>query len=385
MLVNADCGGRTTSVRIQGSRITSLATDPEPGDTIVDLRGDRLLPGLINAHDHLQLNNFPRLKYRDNYANVGEWIADVGEHRQTDPTLRRCEAIPREERLLLGGVKNLLSGVTTVAHHDPQYPSLLEPGFPVRVVMDYGWSHSLPMDGDINVKSSYRQTPLDRPWIIHAAEGLDDAAAAEFERLEALGCIGANTLIVHGVALSASQRQRLMSSSAALIWCPSSNMHLFGHTADVTSLTVRRCVALGSDSRLSGAGDLLDELHIARESSGLDEATLETMVTTDGARLLRQADRGAIAVGSLADLLVLPPKLPLSRATRSDLRMVMLDGSMRYGDPEYGRLLAPPSNWTGVRVDGAAKILERSLALQLAGMQVHEPGLDLVERVSRRA
>jgi cytosine/adenosine deaminase-related metal-dependent hydrolase len=241
------------------------------------------------------------------------------------------------------------------------------------------------MDGDISVQTSYRQTALDWPWIIHAAEGLDEAAAAEFERLEALGCVGANTLIVHGVALSASERQRLISSSAALIWCPSSNMHLFGRTADVTSLIAQHCVALGSDSRLSGAGDLLDELRIAREVSGLDDATLETMVTTDGARLLRQRDRGAIAVGLLADLLVLPPKLPLSRATRSDLRMVMLDGSMRYGDHDYARLLAPASNWTGVRVDGAAKILERSLALQLAGMQVQEPGLDLVERESRRA
>ena len=50
------------------------------------------------------------------------------------------------------------------------------------------------------------------PWIIHAAEGLDDEAAAEFERLDALGCIGANTLIVHGVALDPAQRKRLVAA-----------------------------------------------------------------------------------------------------------------------------------------------------------------------------
>jgi hypothetical protein len=42
--------------------------------------------------------------------------------------------VPREERLLIGGVKNLLSGVTTVAHHDPLYSCLQEATFPVRVV-----------------------------------------------------------------------------------------------------------------------------------------------------------------------------------------------------------------------------------------------------------
>ena len=37
---------------------------------------------------------------------------------------------------------------------------------------------------------------------------------------------------------------------------------------------MRGRVALGSDSRLSGARDLLCELRVAHELSGLDEATL---------------------------------------------------------------------------------------------------------------
>src|SRR6185312_1292747 len=119
---------------------------------------------------------------------------------------------PVEDRLFLGGLKNLLSGVTTVAHHDRLYPALMTGACPVRVVTDLGWSHSLYLDGDVAVQAAFRATPPDRPWIIHAAEGLNVAATAEFDRLDALGCLAPNTLIVHGIALDRARRTRLVES-----------------------------------------------------------------------------------------------------------------------------------------------------------------------------
>ncbi len=59
--------GNIGSLRIVGSRIAALDVDPQPEDLIVDLAGDRLLPGLINAHDHLQLNSLPALSRRGRY------------------------------------------------------------------------------------------------------------------------------------------------------------------------------------------------------------------------------------------------------------------------------------------------------------------------------
>ena len=230
----------------------------KPGDIVVDLQGDRLLPGLINAHDHLQLNGFARLKYRDRYRNVREWIADVKAHMQTDRRLRCCGADAREHRLLLGGMKNLLSGVTTVAHHDPLYESLLDADYPTRVVRDYGWSHSLNVDGEDSVRDSYRRTPAAMPWIIHAAEGRGRRGVHGIRATRRHWGAWARTRCSCMAWRWTTRRGlRLAASGAGLIWCPSSNLHLFGATADVTALIAQGRVALGSDSRLSGEADLL--------------------------------------------------------------------------------------------------------------------------------
>jgi imidazolonepropionase-like amidohydrolase len=107
------------SLRVVGTRIAALDVDPQPEDLIVDLAGDRLLPGLINAHDHLQLNSLPAHETQGRYRHASDWISEIDSRRRSDPQFAAGVAVPRNDRLLVGGIKNLLSGVTTVAHHDP--------------------------------------------------------------------------------------------------------------------------------------------------------------------------------------------------------------------------------------------------------------------------
>jgi cytosine/adenosine deaminase-related metal-dependent hydrolase len=383
--INAQIGANTTTLRILGSRIAELGADPHAGDRVVDLQGDRLLPGLINAHDHLQLNSLLRMESGKPYRHVRHWISDINARRRSDPVFEAAVAVARDERLLIGGVKNLLSGVTTVAHHDPLYPFLLNPDYPTGIVAECGWSHSLYIDGEAKVRSSYAQTPLHWPWIIHAAEGLDEEAANEFERLDALGCLGTNTLIVHGIALDQAQRMRLDRAGAGLIWCPSSNLRLFGETAVVGGLIARGRVALGTDSRLSGARDLLEELRVAGEASGLDESTLESLVTGASARLLRLADRGVLKVGARADILILPARTRLSSASRADVRLVLRDGAVQYGDKDCAQAFAPAAHWAEVRVDGRSKILNGTLAVLMSRASAREEGLELCDVAWRAA
>ena len=384
--VNADiAGANAASLRIAGARIAGVGTASCPGDLVVDLQGDRLLPGLVNAHDHLHLNTLQPLEPTGHWRNVREWISEVNLRRRADPTFESQIAVARDERLLIGGLKNLLSGVTTVAHHDPLYPFLVGELFPTGVLANYGWSHSLYIDGEEPVRAAYGRTPPDWPWIIHAAEGVDEEAAGEFDRLDALGCIGANTLIVHGIALDRVRRARLEQVGAGLVWCPSSNLRLFGSTAEVSELARRGRVALGTDSRLSGSRDLLCEIRTAREVSALEAAVLESIVTSDAAVLLRLPDRGVLRVGARADLLVLPEGMALSSATRADVRLVVLGGRALYADADYARSVASVNHWAAVRVDGRPKMLERGLVNALSAATVREPGLEISELAWRAA
>lgn len=369
------------SLRLKRGRFDETDAQPHNGDLIVDLNGDLIAPGLINAHDHLEFNCFKRLKWREKYRNAAEWIADFQPRFEADPDLLEPLAIPAADRLWIGGLKNLLSGVTTVCHHNPWHRAL-DNGFPVRVVKNFCHSHSLLIDGD-KVANSYRRTPQDWPWIIHLAEGIDEAAAAELPRLHELGCLHANTVLVHGVGLTTADQARVIDSGGALIWCPSSNQFLFGATAHVTGFAAAHRVALGSDSRLSGERDLLAELKIAHETKQVDAKTLFQMITSDAANILRLPQAGRIAAGLPADLAIFPargddPFNAIIAAKRADLRLVMIAGRPQIGDLDMAPVFAAAKVATvRVRVDGVEKLMAAGIALRLKRAAANEPGLEL--------
>lgn len=370
-----------TSLRLQRGRFDETDAKPHNGDLIVDLNGDLIAPGLINAHDHLEFNCFKRLKWRDKYRNAAEWIADFQPRFETDPDLLGPLAIPLADRLWIGGLKNLLSGVTTVCHHNPWHRAL-DNGFPVRVVKDFCHSHSLLIDGD-KVANSYRRTPHDWPWIIHLAEGIDEAAAAELTRLQALQCLHANTVLVHGVGFTTADQVRVIDSGGALIWCPSSNQFLFGATAHVTGFAAAHRVALGSDSRLSGERDLLAELKIAHAANQVDAKTLFRMITCNAAKILRLPQAGRIAANLPADLTVFrstkaDPFACIISAQRADIRLVMIAGQPQIGDLDMAPVFAAAKVATArIRIDGVDKLMAAGIAHRLQRAAVSEPGLDI--------
>ena len=146
-----------------------------------------MLPGLINAHDHLELNHYGRLKVRDRYENASEWIDDLRprlDRRSGDS--RRTRRIRWPSGCSSAGSKNLLAGVTTVAHHNPRYPEMRRT-MPVRVVRRYGWAHSFLLErqpvgargepgGD--VARAMAGDAADAPFMLHLAEGVDEEARA---------------------------------------------------------------------------------------------------------------------------------------------------------------------------------------------------------------
>jgi cytosine/adenosine deaminase-related metal-dependent hydrolase len=395
-LVNARvAAGRDIADSIRfSSRVLSIGERPKHGDTVIDLQGGFVLPGLVNAHDHLELNHYGRLKGRDRYANASDWIADMDPRLSGDPAIRAGRAHPLIERLFVGGLKNLLAGVTTVAHHNPFYPEMRRT-VPIRVVRRYGWAHSFLLQtrpagargepgGDVGAR--WRATPPNAPFLVHLAEGVDDDACGELPRLEALGCLKPNTVIVHGVAIDENGWRRVARAGAGLVWCPASNVFLFGRTALICPLIAgveeaRVTVALGTDSRLTGSLDLLDELRAARRAEPMPAATLLGMVTTAAATLLRQPRIGSLAAGGPADLIVVPPLGDdpggaLLAANRRDLRLVVVDGRPLVGDPDFAAVFAARRvTPRPLRVDGAAKLGDSGLVRRIAGCPIVEPGV----------
>ena len=95
--VNARVVGRgrrlARTLRVKGHRIDGVDVAPDKGDAVVDLEDSYVFPGLINAHEHLELNSQPRLKWRERYDNASEWVADFQPRFAKDPVVLVVRAL----------------------------------------------------------------------------------------------------------------------------------------------------------------------------------------------------------------------------------------------------------------------------------------------------
>ncbi|SHM06599.1 amidohydrolase family protein [Rhodanobacter sp. OK091] len=354
----------------------------------VDLRDHLIFPGMINAHEHLHVNTVPPLKAAAPFPNSYAWIAAFQAHFE-EPAVIAALQVPKELRLQHGALKNLLAGTTCVVHHDPWHPALDATNFPVTLLRDYGWSYALGWPGyGPPAQQSFAATPTDRPWLIHLAEGTDATAQSELVQLEQLGCLAANSVLIHGVGLRERDIDRVIASGAAVVWCPSSNHALLGKSLDPRRLCAAGRLALGSDSRLSGARDLLEEMRGIAARRELNPRQLLGLVTTQAARILRLPAGGSLASGAPADLVIVEDRggderCGLVGIERSQIRAVARNGVPRIADPDFAEWFAVAGmEAVPVTLDGKPKLLAKPLAEP--ALVALEPGLELVADLNER-
>jgi cytosine/adenosine deaminase-related metal-dependent hydrolase len=308
--------GENAALGVEDGRI--VAPDG-PFDVTLRVPDGIVLPGLINAHDHLHRNHYGRLGAPP-YPNAYEWGRDI--HERCAQRIARGRAVPRRDALLRGAWKNLRAGVTTVVHHDPWEPDFADE-FPLRVVPIQS-AHSLGLASD------FPDPTAGRPFAIHLAEGTDSASAAEVHALASRGLVTRDLLAVHAVGVDDAGVAMLRERGAAVVWCPSSNAFLLGRTAPAELLAPGTDVLLGSDSLLTADGSLLRELRAARELGMLSDERLCDAVGPVAARRLG-VEEPSLEVGARADVIVL--RRPLLDASEEDVAVVVAEGVIRVLDP----------------------------------------------------
>jgi cytosine/adenosine deaminase-related metal-dependent hydrolase len=362
------------AVSIAGGIVVAEAAAGEGRE--VDLGGRIVLPGMVNAHDHLDFSTFPPLG-RPPYPSVYAWTADV-EAGRADPAVVAALAVPLPDRLFLGGLRNLLAGVTAVAHHNAYHRALARPDFPVRVLSRYQFAHSPGLTPEL--WRTYRTTDRRIPWMVHAGEGTDERCRGELALLEEANVLRQNTVVVHGIAFEDGDARRLAAARACLVWCPESNRRLYGATARVAALRAAGVrVGLGSDSPVSGVRDALSNLAAARAEGVLSDTELVEMATGGSAEVARLPAGGA-RPGETADLVAIDSMDAWLAGDRRTLALVMVGGRALYGDPAVLEALGVRSRT--VMVDGTERGLEAKLAQRAAGLARRHPALGAVPWLS---
>jgi hypothetical protein len=358
------------------NRATGRIIAPSRADESLEADGLWLYPGLINAHEHLEFNHYPRSRPQGRYQNAQHWAHDMTVLHDQEPfmSLRHW---PLEKRCWVGGIKNLMVGATFVAHHNHLHAILKSPPpeFPVRVYQPYGWAHSLYLTPLWRIITAYHRT-LRGKFFVHLAEGTDGAAQHELRTLQHWGLLTPKTVLIHGVGLEGASSQQAIAKSGGLVWCPSSNLYLLGQTASVKAWYAAGKLALGSDSLLTADGTLLDELRAAYQTGQLSAQELFHSVTAMAAQVLGMPDRGGIAPGYHADLLALYPAAhgdpyrALIESEPAQIAWVMQGGVIRWRQHPQGIAL-----WGGIRFQLAEPLAQTLQALGLA--QIVQLGFEL--------
>jgi len=352
-------------------RIAALGPEesvPRPPDTpAVRYPDAALLPGLVNAHTHLELTGLRgripepdffewiqqvrRAKDETRYATYLEWaregvretwrygittVADTGTSGAVVRALTELggagvvyhEAIhPDASRadVTLATVRDTVARLRREA--GPRIALGVSPHAPYTVsralyrrVAEYARLEGLALAG--HIAESRAETEFVTGGQGEFADAwrrrgipLDSPAASPVRLLEDLGVLGPDFLAIHAVQTDERDADALARAGSAVVVCPRSNAR-HGHGAPPLTQYLQRGlrIALGTDSVASvDTLDLLAEAREARWLAGLSAEAALRMATLGGAAALRQeAEIGSLEPGKWADLVVIQLDRPVS-------------------------------------------------------------------------
>jgi cytosine/adenosine deaminase-related metal-dependent hydrolase len=353
------------AVRVEGSEVVAVGPAAEltaqPGEAVTDLGAATLLPGLINAHCHLDFTCFKgALSARQGFT---EWIKSINGLRRSFGKEEYIASIAQGFEMLAKG------GATTVANIEA-FPELL-PLLPVpplrtwwflelidvrsRINEDetmmgalsffeshpewlggFGLSPHAPYTASVALYRLARscgekygmlstthiaESVEEHEMFSHASGALHDFVASlgrdnsdcghgsALSHLIEHGVIGNNCIIAHLNYLQDYDYELVSGAGASVVHCPKCHTY-FGHAPfPLKALRAHGVnVCLGTDSLASNTSlDMRAEMREAQALHGLGDREVLEMVLLNGAKALGQAGKlGQISAGSVADLVAFP-------------------------------------------------------------------------------
>jgi cytosine/adenosine deaminase-related metal-dependent hydrolase len=333
------------------------AGDPgAPEAEVRDLGPGVLLPGLVNAHCHLELSPLDgQAPFARGFVPWVEAVVAARGRRAEDAERSRAEAIRSlEERgtVAVGDVSNALEHLDQLAASRLRAVVFLEllAWDPARAEATITWAeerlaearrvptpavevrlaahapHSVSPEllrrlverggvGAIHLAESPEESRFlargDGPWADFLERrglghvGFRPPGTSPVEYVDGLGLLHPALVVVHAVHVGEEDRVRLARRGVSVAVCPRSNRNIGVGTADVPALVaagVRLC--LGTDSLASVETlDLLDDaVCLTRQFPALDPAAVVRMATAGGAEALGLNDLGTITPGKRAAL-----------------------------------------------------------------------------------
>ena len=336
----------------------------------IDAGNGVLTPGLINAHDHLLGTYYPKVGSGP-YENWLPWDNDL----KSSPVYEERQQIENRDLYLLGGYRNLISGVTSVSDHIPHFVS--DPFLdivPMKVIRNYALAHavaSFALAWGDGIEIEYQKAvDNDMPFITHIAEGFDPETRQDITTLDQKGGLGKHSVLIHGLAFSDDDIELIKKRGASVVWCADSNMFMFNKTANVKKLLetgVNLCI--GTDSPMSGGLNLLYEMKYDKimykklYHTEIPDELIFRMVTINPSRAFRLKKNGSIKTGNVADLALFynkgkDPYHSVVSAELGDVLLVVIDGKPVYGSAEYSELFEYLGvDYQEIVVDGLEKIV----------------------------
>ncbi|MBN2830506.1 MAG: amidohydrolase family protein [Candidatus Cloacimonetes bacterium] len=337
---------------------------------------------LINSHDHLVGNWYPRAADHRPYLNSHIWVEDMK------------DAAPYKERDIfwlnkgfhdltldngfkmaqMGAYKNLFSGCAVVQDHIPTQSNKYYDGMPIEVIRHYGQYHSMTLGnwwGGMSAEEELQQSSGRYPFIMHLGEGLDENTRDEFRQAMERGLIRENTILIHGISLVKHELDEIVQHDATICWCPFSNDFLIGKSMDIDyAIKAGVNIIIGTDSSMSGSINMFEELAFIRTHyPHIPMNRIYDMVTVKAAQALHLNIDWRLSEQTphilLTDMSADDPFENLALLKPENIKLMIYHGKPLYGDAKFFEIIGlSKSNYSIVSTKAGEKfVIGNPLAL----------------------